>query len=181
MSGDLDECVGEAAGKRTIVAGAGGSCQREDGGLDGRRGDGIEEATDGEEPTVAGNELTAVACGGADLLVEDRGRVRGMTGVGAVVAEAADRVLAGEIQEGALVEADGAGRCTSSGSGPAVAGHPGIEGRSGSLTARATLARSEKWAKPISPASRAATLAGNRPICSPAATDLAAAWADIRQ
>lgn len=65
-------------------------------------------------PSQAMNSATG-AGGGAHLLLKDRGRVMGMAGVGAVVAEAADRMLAGELQERALVEADGARRRTRSG------------------------------------------------------------------
>jgi hypothetical protein len=112
MSGDLDQRVGEAAGQRSIVADTRASGQGEDGGLDGGRGDGVEVATQRHEPALAGNELAAVALGGGHMLLEDGGRVIGVTGTGAVVAEAADRVLAGQLQEWALVEGGRAGeRC----------------------------------------------------------------------
>ena len=112
VQGDLHQGVGEAPGQRAVIAGAGGFGQREDGGLEGGRGDGIEVATQGKEPTLTGDELTAVALGGADRLGEDRGGVVGVASLGAVVAEAAHRVFPGELQESALVEGKGRrGRC----------------------------------------------------------------------
>jgi len=41
------------------------------------------------------------------VLGEDRSRVVGVAGLGAVVDEAAHRVFAGQLQEGALVEGKG--------------------------------------------------------------------------
>jgi len=98
-----------------VIAGAGGPGQGKHGGLDGGRGDGIEIATQGQEPALTGNELAAIALGGAQVLGEDRSRVVGVAGLGAVVDEAAHRVFPGELQEGALVE----GRGTTGGEGSA--------------------------------------------------------------
>ena len=157
--------------------------QGEHGGLEGGRGDGVEVATQRQEAALAGNELPAVALGGAHLLGEDRGGVSGVAGMAAVVAEAPNRVFARQLQEGALVEGAGAGRHgetgrisraatpeaspergTSTGAAPSVAAQgargPGQEREVGEADV---------------PRSRAATLAGNRPSCAPDATAVAAA------
>ena len=123
VAGNLDERVSKTAGERTVIAGARPPGQREDGGLDGRRCNGIEEATQGNETTLAGNELAAVALGGGHVLLEDCGRVICVAGTDTVVAEAADRVLACQFQEGALVESDGTEGCCARHSGLSVGGH----------------------------------------------------------
>jgi hypothetical protein len=54
MGGDLDQRVGEAAEERAVVADAGRPGQGEDRGLDGRRRDGVEVATQGQEAPSQG-------------------------------------------------------------------------------------------------------------------------------
>jgi len=107
VAGDLHHRISEAPSQGAVIAGAGGPGQGKHGGLDGGRGDGIEIATQGQEPALTGNELAAIALGGAHVLGEDRRRVVGVAGLGAVVDEAAHRVFAGQLQEGALVEGKG--------------------------------------------------------------------------
>ena len=106
VQGDLHQGVGEASGQRAMIADPGGFGQGEDGGLEGGGGDGIEVATQGQEPPFTGDELAAVALGGTDRLGEDRGGVMGVASLGAVGDEAAHRVFPGELQEGALVEGE---------------------------------------------------------------------------
>jgi hypothetical protein len=107
-AGDLDEGIGEAARPGPLVAVAGGSGEREHGAAEGGSGHVVEDAPDGHAAAVlAGDEVEGVALGVADVLLEDRGRVLGVAGMGAVVHEAADRVLPGEVEEHPLVEGGG--------------------------------------------------------------------------
>ncbi len=77
VAGDLHQGVSETPRPGAVVAGAGGFRQGEDGGLEDGRGDGIEVATQGQETTLTGNELAAVALGGAHRLARGLRRRRG--------------------------------------------------------------------------------------------------------
>jgi len=108
VAGDLDQRVGEAAGKRPVVACARASGEGEYGGLDRRSGDGVEETTHRHEAALAGNELAAVALRGGHVFLENCGWVVDVASVVTVTTEAADRVLPGQLQQGAFIEGGGA-------------------------------------------------------------------------
>jgi len=78
MTGDLDQGVGEATLAGASVASAAELGEGEDRGLEGRRGDGVEEAVERQEATLAVDELETVALGTIDMLAEDGGGVVGM-------------------------------------------------------------------------------------------------------
>ncbi len=158
--------------------------EREDGGLDGRRRDGIEVATDGKEPTFTGNEVAAVALGGGDMFVEDGGRVVRVASALAVLAEDTDRVLTGQLQEGTFVEGAGADRRRSSRGVRRVGSR--LAGR-GAIVARQRLGRTapshageeREVREPDLPGLHGGSTHRQTVELLPAATARAAAWPDI--
>jgi hypothetical protein len=65
MTGDLDPCIGEATGARAVVTGARRPGEREGRRLEGRGGDGVERATQGQEAPSQGmssQRLRSAAC-----------------------------------------------------------------------------------------------------------------------
>ena len=106
VGGDFDEGVGEATLEGAGVGRTGGPGQGEDRGLEGGRGDGIEEAAERQGAVLAVDELERLCSALVDVLAEDGGSVVGMAGMGAVHAEATDRVLPSELEEGTLVEGE---------------------------------------------------------------------------
>ncbi len=107
---DLDQRIGKAARKLPIVMGAVRRCQHQDRGLDDRSADRVEQCAQRDGTALKANELEAAAFDRYNVLFEHACRVCGVSGMGAVVAESADRVLESELKEGTLVEAGNVGR-----------------------------------------------------------------------
>src|SRR5580700_5478617 len=105
VHGEFDESIRESAGAGPLVPRTRAGTERGEG--DPQRGpaDRVEHAVQGQPAVLTPGELEIPGVDRSDVLGEHRGGITGMTGVGAIKDEAADRVLEGTVEQGALVKA----------------------------------------------------------------------------
>jgi hypothetical protein len=95
VHGELDQSIGQPARAGPMVAGARACTERSEG--DAQRGpaDRIEQPANGDTTVLTAAQLEAPALDRVDVFVEHRRGIAGVTGVGAVEGEAADRLESG--------------------------------------------------------------------------------------